>query len=390
MSTRFSDVYEKGELIERGGFGDVYKCISKATRQEYAVKIIKADGLGSSFSDIDREIFLCRSFDHENVLKLIEAIVNIDVYYIVLELMRGGDLYDDLEKRKNYTESNACRCIKQVLNGVAYLHGKKIIHRDLKPANLLLSGEDEESNVKIADFGSAIAAGTDIRRYTFFNVNQGTKGYCAPELFKKEPYCMSIDTWSCGVILYNTLFGIAPFPLTGEKEMKNKIVAAEYRFPDEGECEPVCDAAKDLIGKLLNVDRHTRYTAEEALAHPFVRDGERIASRSNRTKTLKNMKLLNGVRRKWKQMKVAASRALKSPSPRRCQIDDSLVTPLLKGEEGPTTSSQLYFEDAMLSSEPKKPAENVSGNKLLEGAACCDYSNTGGARADASSETKEK
>jgi len=161
-----------------------------------------------------------------------------------------------------------------MVRGVEYLHGEGVAHRDLKPENLLCSTDAREEykpfRVVIADFGlSKTFDGGDP-----LQTSCGTPDYVAPEVITAEgSYDKSVDMWSCGVITYVLLCGFSPFLSSDQTGLFEKIMKAEYDFPDP-EWTHISDNAKDFIRKLLVKDRGVRYTASQCLEHPWLNGGE--------------------------------------------------------------------------------------------------------------------
>ena len=161
---------------------------------------------------------------------------------------------------------SAASIVKQVVEGVSYLHENGVAHRDLKPENLLVGGENEEE-IKISDFGlsKAFGAGAAARLET----SCGTPDYVAPEVLRGEVYDQSVDLWSVGVITYILLCGFPPFWGESQGELFDKILAADYEFPSP-EWDAVSADAKDFISKLLVKDNHARLTAPQCLKHEWL------------------------------------------------------------------------------------------------------------------------
>jgi len=143
--------------------------------------------------------------DHPNILKLYEVYTDEKRYYIVTELCKGGELFDEILKKGIFTEKEAAKIIQQILQAVAYFHELNIVHRDLKPENVLI---DKELNntLKIIDFGTSI----EVQEHENLTNTHGTSYYIAPEVLNKK-YNKKCDVWSVGVILYILLSGKPPF-----------------------------------------------------------------------------------------------------------------------------------------------------------------------------------
>ena len=124
-------------------------------------------------------------------------------YYVVMELIEGGDLLGKAAKIDRFSEDHACHIVYQILLALNYMHGMKIVHRDLKPDNVLCVDCDDGSFiVKLTDFGFSTAFEEDK-----FDLCMGTPEYMAPELLSQKEYCSKVDVWSLGVITYLLLSG---------------------------------------------------------------------------------------------------------------------------------------------------------------------------------------
>jgi len=254
-----------GEEIGRGGFSVVVEATCKADSEHYAVKIVEKSLIAEDIKLLKREIDIMKQVDHVNILKLIEIYEDDENVYIVMELVDGSELFDRIVDKGYYSEKNTVHIVKQILNAVQYLHSKGIAHRDLKPENLLCSGSGSHEIVKIADFGlSKVFTGEEE-----LMTSCGTPGYVAPEVLMCESYDKSVDMWGIGIITYILLAGYPPFYAENDTALFEKIMNAEYDFDDE--CwDDVSDLAKDFIQHLLVKDPEERYTAEQALAHPWI------------------------------------------------------------------------------------------------------------------------
>jgi len=217
-----------------------------------------------------REIEIMKKVNHPNVLKLYEVFETDEVISLVMELVTGGELFYKIVEKGNYSEKEAAGIVKQMIQGVEYLHGEGICHRDLKPENLLCSGEEEQGykpfRVVIADFGLSKVFNSGEALET----SCGTPDYVAPEVITAEgQYDKSVDMWSCGVITYVLLCGFSPFLSSTQHGLFDKIVKCEYDFPDP-EWTNISESAKDFIRHLLVKNPKDRFTASQCLKHPWL------------------------------------------------------------------------------------------------------------------------
>jgi calcium/calmodulin-dependent protein kinase I len=200
---------------------------------------------------------------HPNIVQLLDLCDNKTHLYLVMELVTGGELFDRIVAKGNYSEKDASILTKQILEAVHYLHQMGIVHRDLKPENLLYYSEDEDSKIMISDFG-----------LSKMDVDQmatacGTPGYVAPEVLLQKPYGKEVDMWSIGVIAYILLCGYPPFYHESDQELFAQIMKGEYEF-DSPYWDNISDSAKDFIRHLMEMDVKRRFTCEQALEHPWI------------------------------------------------------------------------------------------------------------------------
>jgi len=155
--------------------------------------------------------------------------------------------------------------MKGVLEGLEVMHANNIMHRDLKPENLLLKSPEQDTEVKLADFGLSKVLGQEVMMQTAC----GTPGYVAPEILKSEAYGPAVDVWSIGVILYILLCGFPPLYDETAAGLYDQIKKGKYDFPDPYWTD-ISDSAKDLVKCLLCVDPKKRYTTDQVLTHPWL------------------------------------------------------------------------------------------------------------------------
>jgi calcium/calmodulin-dependent protein kinase I len=263
----FEQTYTLGKVLGEGAFSVVRAAVKKDTGESVAIKCIAKKNLSKEDETaLKQEVQILQELDHPHILKCYGFFDEPGMFYLPTEIMEGGELFDRIVKKTYYNEKEARDLILILISTIGYCHSKNIVHRDLKPENLLLSGFEDDSHIKLADFGFAIQ--TD--GYVSLKTQCGTPGYVAPEILSTQRYGKSVDMWSIGVITYILLGGYPPFHDDNQKALFKKIKGAEYEFHDEYWSE-VSDEAKDLIRHLLKINPVERYTAEEALNHPWVR-----------------------------------------------------------------------------------------------------------------------
>ncbi|CAG9326639.1 unnamed protein product [Blepharisma stoltei] len=260
---RFAEVYQIGESLGSGAFGEVKICFQRDTRQKRAVKIMRKDLMKSESKrdDLEKEISILRSMDHPNIVRLYEFFEDQKRIYIVMEHCAGGELFDEIIKRKNFQEVHAAQIMYQLFSAVAYLHSHHVIHRDLKPENILLEESNDTLNIKLIDFGTAVMSNNKIKDA------MGTAYYIAPEVLSGQ-YSEKCDMWSCGVILYILLSGRPPFDGRDDSEIVNKAQIGKFDIIDDP-WGRISNEAKNLITGLL-CKAESRLSASQCLQHPWI------------------------------------------------------------------------------------------------------------------------
>ncbi|XP_060468830.1 serine/threonine-protein kinase Chk2 isoform X5 [Panthera onca] len=271
------DEYIMSKTLGSGACGEVKLAFERKTCKKVAIKIIskRKFAVGSEREadpalNVETEIEILKKLNHPCIIK-IKDFFEAEDYYIVLELMEGGELFDRVVGNKRLKEATCKLYFYQMLLAVQYLHENGIIHRDLKPENVLLSSPKEDCLIKITDFGqSKILGETSLMRTLC-----GTPTYLAPEVlnsFGTAGYNRAVDCWSLGVILFICLSGYPPFSEhKTQVSLKDQITSGKFNFIPEVWAE-VSEKALDLVKKLLIVDPKVRFTTEEALRHPWLQD----------------------------------------------------------------------------------------------------------------------
>lgn len=238
------------------------------TKQYFAAKILKNNE--ASKEDEDMEILNMRALGHhKNLVNLYQCYDNNDLFMdspkiFILDLMEGGELFDEIVRQKQLTEKDAKLTAKQILDGVKWMHSRRILHRDLKPENLLLQYKHSLKSVKIADFGLSIK----IEEGKYESAMKGTPFYMPPEIPSKRNndevrYDLKFDIWSLGVILYILLSGGMPFT---ESERDDPTIDI---FDDHSDVWEQCSMAKNLISNMMKFDPKERFDVIKCLNDPW-------------------------------------------------------------------------------------------------------------------------
>ncbi|KAM4699714.1 serine/threonine-protein kinase DCLK1 isoform 1-T1 [Discoglossus pictus] len=260
--------YKVGRTIGDGNFAIVKECIERSTGREYALKIINKSKCRGKEHMIQNEVSILRRVKHPNIVLLIEEMDMPSELYLVMELVKGGDLFDAITSTNKYTERDANGMLYNLMSAIKYLHSLNIVHRDIKPENLLVyEHQDGSKSLKLGDFG--LATLVDGPLYTVC----GTPTYVAPEIIAETGYGLKVDIWAAGVITYILLCGFPPFRGSGDDQevLFDQILMGQVDFPSPY-WDHVSDSAKQLITMMLQVDVDQRFSALQVLEHPWVND----------------------------------------------------------------------------------------------------------------------
>ncbi|XP_057326745.1 ribosomal protein S6 kinase 2 beta-like isoform X2 [Microplitis mediator] len=266
------DEYEIKEEIGNGSYSTVYRAVHKITKIEYAVKVIE-----KIKRDPTEEIeILLRYGRHPHIVTLRAVHEDERRVYLVLELLRGGELLDRLIQRRNFSEREAAEVIYTITSVVNYLHENGVVHRDLKPSNILYAKPGgDPSTLCICDLGFAkqLRAENGLLMTPCYTAN-----FVAPEVLKRQGYDAACDIWSLGVLLYIMLAGRTPFPNSpgdSASDILNRI-GPGYVDVDSGIWSHISNEAKELVLRMLHIDPHRRPTAAGILKYSWIANRHRL------------------------------------------------------------------------------------------------------------------
>jgi serine/threonine protein kinase len=308
----FGEKYKLGDLIATGSSGKCYVCRLKAGGSSlYCCKVITKMPLLSPAkrAEADKllrnEVAALRKLQHPNIVQLydIDQTSSKSRIYIVMEMMHGGELFDHIIDKGALSEKDAANICHQVASAVAFCHRENVVHRDLKPENLLLAREGDLSTCKVRCASAVLYEANHCLLGCGFRLRQNSAQYghhqirawdswlcCSrdpaqPGLLCEEhvsrnpadvccrvpqPYDKAVDVWSMGVIIYVLLHGFMPFEVI-EGEGANAQIEAYKMDYEADEWQSVSTSAKELLWRMLQLDPKQRMTAEEVLAHPWVK-----------------------------------------------------------------------------------------------------------------------
>lgn len=295
----YSDIHadyslsSSSHVLGSGRYGTVRRCTHRASGNHRAVKSVLKANVEHNLDYLKREVRMLSAMDHPNVIKMIACYEDYHSVHIVSEMYRGGELFDrvaDAAHRKRIqrdVDGSACGngglsqdeargIMRQLLEAVSYLHAREVLHRDIKLENILFessSSIDDGNNrnenmslkIRLVDFGFS----RHLPRGESLSTKVGTLEYMSPELIRGHRYEYAVDVWSAGVIAYILLCGHSPFYGSDDDRVAKDIVDGRYTFAYGW--DGVSDSALDFIRCLLEVDPKKRWTAEEALMHPWLK-----------------------------------------------------------------------------------------------------------------------
>jgi mitogen-activated protein kinase kinase kinase len=269
----------KGALIGQGSFGSVYLALHAITGELLAVKQVEAPSPGSNNANdakkksmidaLKREISLLRDLHHPNIVQYLGCSNSTEHLNIFLEYVPGGSVQTMLNSYGALREPLVRSFVRQIVTGLAYLHGRDIIHRDIKGANILV---DNKGGIKISDFGiSKKIEASNLLNGAGSNKNrpslQGSVFWMAPEVVKQTSYTRKADIWSLGCLVVEMMTGTHPYPDCSQLQAIFKIGGAKAspNIPEEASAE-----AKTFLSQTFELDHTKRPSAEELLLSPFL------------------------------------------------------------------------------------------------------------------------
>lgn len=242
-----------------------------------AVKVVDKKALTEEERELLRtEIAILKLVRHPHIIRLEGVFETGSTMYIVMELLRGGELFDSIVGRERFSEEEARTVVKPLVEALAYLHSLGVTHRDLKPENVLVG--DGLHDLKIADFGLSKL----VHPRELMTQPVGTLSYVAPEVLSMQGYNRRADLWSLGVILYLIVRGKLPFDADSKEEVIHLTLSAELDW-DESPWTEWSQEGRDFAKSMLERNHKKRITARRALQHPWL-TGETFADRRKAAK----------------------------------------------------------------------------------------------------------
>ncbi|KAG5178509.1 kinase-like domain-containing protein [Tribonema minus] len=255
------------KTLGKGSSSEVKLAQHSETGEHVAVKVmsktwIQDNGMTAA---VNREITLMSNLKHRNVVELKEVMNSPTSVYMVMELVKGHELYDEIVEQVMLPEPRARKYFRQIVDGIAYLHSQGVVHRDLKPENILVSSDGV---IKITDFGLSAMCGRGNSHRRQRSVC-GTPYYTAPEVFggggARSYDARRADVWSAGIVLFTMLAGQLPFEGNSAEQALDLISTQEVVCPAHFSAE-----ARDLVARMLTKEATTRISLEGVALHPWL------------------------------------------------------------------------------------------------------------------------
>ncbi|KAM0728007.1 Serine/threonine-protein kinase polo [Formica fusca] len=320
--------YMKGRFFGKGGFAKCYEITESKSHQVFAGKIVPKSLMikSNQREKMTQEIAIHQTLNHRHIVGFHGFFDDSHNIYIILELCRKRSMMELHKRRKALSECETRYFMKQILDGVFYLHQHRIIHRDLKLGNLFLN---DELQVKIGDFGLATRLEHDGERK---KTVCGTPNYIAPEVLTKIGHSYEADIWSIGCIMYTLLVGKPPFETSSLKETYSRIKQVQYKTPQH-----ITKPAMNMVANMLQLNPSRRPSVTKLLKDTFFTSGymptslplscltmaprlDMLESHCNR-KPLGEMNL-NG----YSEQEILASRVPNSPL-RKAKLSTEIIEP---------------------------------------------------------------
>nr|XP_013816024.1 PREDICTED: myosin light chain kinase, smooth muscle isoform X1 [Apteryx mantelli mantelli] len=289
---KVSDVYNIEERLGSGKFGQVFRLVEKKTGKVWAGKFFKAYSAKEK-ENIREEISIMNCLHHPKLVQCVDAFEEKANIVMVLEIVSGGELFERIiDEDFELTERECIKYMRQISEGVQYIHKQGIVHLDLKPENIMCVNKTGTS-IKLIDFGLA----RRLENAGSLKVLFGTPEFVAPEVINYEPIGYETDMWSIGVICYILVSGLSPFMGDNDNETLANVTSATWDFDDEA-FDEISDDAKDFISNLLKKDMKSRLDCTQCLQHPWLqKDTKNMEAKKLSKERMKKYM----ARRKWQK-----------------------------------------------------------------------------------------
>ena len=282
----FERRYALYECVGTGKTANVHRTVERATGRELACKVMVKERncpvmcFCPMHIKVREEVSALKTLDHPHIMKVVDVMETTSNIFIITDLCRGRELFDNIAERGRFTEADAIDVVRRLASALEYMHRRGVAHRDLKPENVMFAAADENmDSLKIIDFGFSRSFLSDDSREVKKSMNTmlGSRGYVAPEVTSGQPYTHAVDLWSLGIVSYTLLCGYLPFRQDSEYFRRREAPTFRLVFPRR-EWGLVSPTAKDFCKRLLVEDPRQRYTAAKCLTHDWLKAPEDAAS----------------------------------------------------------------------------------------------------------------
>ncbi|XP_037896325.1 LOW QUALITY PROTEIN: ribosomal protein S6 kinase 2 beta [Glossina fuscipes] len=271
----FHNDYNLLQELGRGTFSVCRLCEHKSSKKHFAVKIIEKAAVLANSSSVDcwEEVeIMLRYGNHPNIVTLFSVYEDAVSAYLVMELLKGGELLDRILAVGQMCESEASAVLRTMVSAVAYLHEHGVVHRDLKPSNMIYASmRQTPETLKLCDLGFAkqLRADNGLLMTPCYTAN-----FVAPEVLKRQGYDLACDIWSLGVLLYIMLSGRTPFASTPNDSpdvILKRIGSGQIDF-SSSRWSLISNSVKDLLQQMLHIIPENRPTAAQILQHHWLKE----------------------------------------------------------------------------------------------------------------------
>uniref|UniRef100_A0A8C4QDV1 Myosin light chain kinase, smooth muscle n=1 Tax=Eptatretus burgeri TaxID=7764 RepID=A0A8C4QDV1_EPTBU len=289
---KVSELFDIHEKLGTGRFGQVFRLVDKESGKGHAGKFIKAL-IAKDKESIRHEIELMNSLHHPKLVQCQAAFEDKSNIIMVMDLISGGELFERIIAEDfELTERECIKYMRQIVEGVCFVHEQGIVHLDLKPENIMCVNKTGTS-IKLIDFGLA----RRLENNKSLKVMFGTPEFVAPEVINYEPISYSTDMWSVGVICYILVSGLSPFMGDNDNETLANVTSVSWDFDDEA-FDEISEDGKDFITQLLKKNSRVRPGSQQCQAHPWLqKDTDNMAAKKLSKERMK--KYL--AKRKWQK-----------------------------------------------------------------------------------------
>uniref|UniRef100_A0A452VMQ9 Myosin light chain kinase, smooth muscle n=1 Tax=Ursus maritimus TaxID=29073 RepID=A0A452VMQ9_URSMA len=351
---KVSDFYDIEERLGSGKFGQVFRLVEKKTGKIWAGKFFKAYSAKEK-ENIRQEINIMNCLHHPKLVQCVDAFEEKANIVMVLEIVSGGELFERIiDEDFELTERECIQYMRQISEGVQFIHKQGIVHLDLKPENIMCVNKTG-TRIKLIDFGLA----RKLENAGSLKVLFGTPEFVAPEVINYEPIGYATDMWSIGVICYILVSGLSPFMGDNDNETLANVTSATWDFDDEA-FDEISDDAKDFISNLLKKDMKNRLDCTQCLQHPWLmKDTKNMeAKKLSKDRMKKYM-----ARRKW-QKTGNAVRAIG-------RLSSMAMISGLSGRKSSTGSPTTFLEAVAEEKPHVKPyfSKTIRDLEVVEGSA---------------------